>query len=361
MSSENTLRFRPGEPTPVAMIGSDRGYAVPRLPIPTDLALDANEGPPPGDAILRTLQAVDAETLRRYPSAHALEEALADRFGVANGQVLVTAGGDDAIDRCCRAMLGPGRRVIIPQPTFIMIERSARLRNAEIVAINWNERAFPTDEIINAVDDRTALIAVVSPNNPTGLIAQREDLVRIAAAAPHAMIMLDAAYEEFTGSGLTTSALALPNVLTIRTFSKAFGLAGLRLGYAVGPEKMIRWLRAAGGPYPTSGLSIAIGLAALRTGPDGEYLARIRREREELCTLLTAGGGCPYPSEANFVAARLARADDIRTRLTERGIAVRGFPTDPALRDLVRMTCPGNHDDFTRLTIALREVLEIST
>lgn len=348
-------------PEPVPFIRANAAYSVPQSAHAITLALDANEGPVPGERVRDALRTIAADTLRRYPSKHALESAIAAKFDLDAEQVLVTAGGDDAIDRCCRAMLTAGRRMIVPVPTFIMIERSAQLTGAEIERIDWPGATFPIDGIIDAVDDATGLIALVSPNNPTGRVLSADDLERIAAAAPGAMIMLDAAYAEFTEHDLTDRALALPNVVVIRTFSKAYGLAGLRLGYALGPATMINWLRAAGGPYPTGGISLALGDIALRDGPDQSYIDRVREERRALVALLTELGARPIPSEANFVAARFTNADTVRIALARRGIAVRGFPHDPALNDLLRITCPGDPADFARLTAALRPVVERSS
>lgn len=348
-------------PEPVPFIRANTAYSVPQSAHAITLALDANEGAVPSARVRDALRNIAADTLRRYPSKHALESAIAAKFELSAEQVLVTAGGDDAIDRCCRAMLTAGRRMIVPVPTFIMIERSAQLTGAAIDRIDWPGTNFPTEALIDAIDETTGLIALVSPNNPTGRVVTADDLERIAAAAQGTMIMLDAAYAEFTDDDLTERALSLPNVVVIRTFSKAYGLAGLRLGYALGPATMINWLRAAGGPYPTGGISLALGDIALRDGPDETYLSRVREERHALAAILTELGARPIPSEANFVAARFTSADTVRMALARRGIAVRGFPHDPAQEDLLRITCPGNPSDFARLTAALRAVVERSS
>lgn len=335
-------------------------YAPPRPDAPIDLHLDANEAPfPPIDP--RTIVVREpAESLRRYPNASVLEHDIAQRLNVHPERVLVTAGADEAIDRACRAFLAPGRMLILPQPTFEMIERYARAAGATIEPAEWIAGPFPTDPIIDAVNDRTAMIAVVSPNNPTGAVCTSVDLRRLSAAAPNAMLLVDLAYAEYAEDDLTSAALALPNAIVLRTFSKALGLAGARVGFAIGDPRAIRAMRARGSPFPVSAFSLDLAREALRTCDAwlDERITRNASERARLFEVLQQLGAAPIPSAANFILARCRDSEWVWSALASLGIAVRRFIDRPGLEDSLRITCPGDEHQFLRLTSALRSILQ---
>jgi histidinol-phosphate aminotransferase len=333
-------------------------YHVPKPVSNIDLWLDGNEGSSPAAELLDMLVRLDPDTLRRYPRTQPLEAQLAQCLGVEPRQVLVTAGADDALDRACRAVLGPGRVLTLPVPTFEMLERYPPLVGAEILPIPWPAGSYPTNEVLATVGPQTGAVAVVSPNNPTGAVATADDLVRLSAGAPHALLIVDLAYAEFADEDLTDAALRLPNAVAIRSFSKAWGLAGLRVGYAIGPRQIIDWLRAAGSPHPTSGLSLALAARQLESGTVRmrAFVQHVRREREELFILLKSRGADPLPSQGNFVLSRFRNAERVSDDLAEAGIAVRSFPGRPGLESSLRITCPGDERAFARLCAALNAV-----
>ncbi len=268
------------EPRPTSRFAGQTGYRVPRHPAPVDLHLDGNEGAVPPPDLLDALAARGPDAFRRYPDAAPLAARIAARLGLAAEQVMVTAGADEAIERLCRAVLAPGRALVLPVPSFEMIERYARIAGGEVVAVPWPGGAFPRAAVLDAIAPETALIAVVSPNNPTGAVASAEDLRALSAAAPQAVLLVDLAYGEFADEDLTPAALALPNAVVTRTFSKAWGLAGLRVGYAAGPAEIVGWMRAAGGPYAVASASLALAEALARTGRRrGRALRRARARR----------------------------------------------------------------------------------
>lgn len=357
----------PPRPTPSPAVASERAYAVPRHGAPIDLALNGNEGVAPPRALLAGLADADPELLRRYPSAAPLEAALAARFGLDAAQVLVTAGGDDALDRAFRAFLGPGREVVLPTPTFVMLPKYARLVGATVRAVPWPGGPWPLDAVLDATTADTGAICVVSPNNPTGAVATAADLARVAQAAPHAALLVDLAYGEMADEDLTAAALALPNALVFRTFSKAWGLAGARLGYVLGPADLVAWVRAAGNPYAVSGPSVALGLARLAAGDDdvARYVATVKAEREALRARLVDLGAEVPPSQANFVLARFPRHATARwfhDALAGLGVAVRLFGEDPPeLAGCVRVTCPADDDALDRVLRAAEAALRPTT
>ncbi|MCB9729807.1 MAG: TIGR01548 family HAD-type hydrolase [Deltaproteobacteria bacterium] len=346
-------------PAPSPAIAGLVPYRVPRHPAPVDLVLDGNEGQRPSPSVWAPLASADPELARRYPKATALEKVLAEVYSLTPEEVLVTSGGDDALDRAARSLLAPGRELILPVPTFEMIGRYATLVGAEVREVPWPRGAFPTDAVIAEVTDATAAIAVVTPNNPTGAVASAEDLRRLSAAAPRAMLLVDLAYGEFADEELTSVALTLPNAIVFRTLSKAWGLAGLRIGYALGPARYVGWLRAAGNPYAVSAPSVLLGCRQVAEGHEAmrRFVDRIRTERAELFAQLTDLGVDALPSQGNFVFGRTPRAAWLRDGLAGLGIGVRVWPGHPELDGACRITCPGDPDDAARLSRALRATL----
>lgn len=323
----------------------------------TQLRLDGNEGRSPAlDLMVDALRAAGPEVLRRYPDATALEAALAQRGGVDPARVLVTAGADEAIDRCCRAFLSAGATMLVPAPSFEMLGRYAALAGGELVQVPWAPGPFPIAAMLEHLDERTALVVIVSPNNPTGEVATIDDVRRLACAAPDALILLDHAYVEYADEDLTASALTLPNVVVTRTFSKARGLAGCRVGFVLGSAEVIATLRAAGGPYSVAGPSVVFATMQLQRGDAtmAAHVAQVRGERAALSALLAARGLAPRRSQANFVYADFGqRAAFVHAALAAQGILVRDFPDRPAAATGLRITLPGDSTAFEWLSAAL--------
>jgi histidinol-phosphate aminotransferase len=343
-------------PTPRASLLGTVAYR-PKPPVaPTDLRLDGNEGQPPRANLLDLLQEAGPDVIRRYPNPWSFETRLAGRLGVDSRRVLVTAGGDDAIDRVCRAFLWEGRELVLPVPTFEMIARYAALAGGRFIEVPWPTGPYPVDQVLARVGPQTGVIAVVSPNNPTGAVASSSDLERLSSGAPGCLILVDLAYGEFADTDLMATSLRLPNTVAVRSLSKAWGMAGLRVGYAVGPAKIIDYLRAAGGPYAVSLPSLVLAERALETDQDriAGFVERVRVERNRLETLLAELGVEATPSQANFILARDNDPAWLRDRLAGLGIAVRVFSDSPGLKDRVRITCPGDEVEFDRLVSALK-------
>jgi histidinol-phosphate aminotransferase len=342
---------------PVPALTGMTAYSTPKHPAPIDLHLDGNEGVLPPEALLQTLEGLGADELRRYPDALPLEEALARRFGVDPVRVVVTAGGDDALERAVRAVVGPGRNLVLPVPSFEMLGRFARLSGGDVVELPWPEGTpFPILGVLAAITPDTAAVAVVSPNNPTGGVATAEDILRIARAAPGVLVLADLAYVEFADEDPTPHLLDLPNVAVFRTMSKAWSLAGLRVGYAIATPEVAGWMRATGLPYPCSRPSLALAGARVASGEAAmrRFTNDVRNERNQLSANLAGLGATVFPSQANFILARFDDALFVRDGLAGQGIAVRAFPGNPRLEGRLRITCPGDAVAFARLQNALQ-------
>jgi len=352
-------------PAPVPGFG---GYVPPALEAGIRLFLDANEGLP-GRAVVEALAAADTvEAIRRYPRAATLEADIEARPGpgvaaLAPGSVLVTAGSDDAIARACRLFLGRGDRLLVFEPAFEMYAVSSRLVGAEPLGVPWPEgRVFPLSSAIDKARRSGAkAVALASPANPSGAAASPEEVLELAEALPDISIWVDGAYGEFAGRDTLAVALSRPNTLAMRTFSKAYGLAGMRLGWVAGPAATIGALRAAGAPYPVGSLSVLAGLAARSKEGEaqmGAFVARVREERATLQALLSRLGARAAPSEANFVFARVRSALGLKAALAKAGIAIRAFPGRPGLEDAIRISCPGEAGAWSALAAAIEAAKE---
>ena len=338
-------------PRPAQRVPGGRA-GIPAAAATIDLRLDGNQGRAPSAAFLARL-GHDPELLRRYPLEASLEIALAARHGVTPDRIFVGAGADEVLQRLCTAVLEPGRTAIVPVPTFEMLPRYVALAGATAITPTWSSGAWPRAEVLSALGADTALVAIVSPNNPTGLCATADDLRAVLAAAPAALVLLDAAYAEFGGADLTAVALADPRAVVVRTFSKAFGLAGLRIGYAIASPDVVAWLRAVGSPFTAGTLARRAAVLRLQDehGEVADYTAAVAGERERLGEQLRRLGLEPLPSAGNFVYVRGGEPTWLRDALAGLGIAVRAFA------DGVRITVPGEAAAFTRLQHALAAAL----
>jgi len=340
---------------PVPAVAGLAAYEIERPGCP-DLVLDFNESLASPAALEK---AVGGAKVKRYPDKGPLEAAVAARLEVDPAQVIVTNGADDALERTVRSVVGPGRKAILTTPSYSMIRRFAVLAGAEVIEIPWWGGEWPVDEVCRQVGDDTALVAVVSPSNPTGALVSPAAFEELLDRLPRALILLDQAYVDFTDAenDLAPIALSHPNAVVIRTFSKAWGAAGLRVGCAAGDPRVIDWLHRVGLPFPVATPSIEAVLAAVSAGPDGERIARVREQRAELVELLESLGAEALPSEASFVFARFADAEKVWRGLGALGISVRAFPSRPDLEGWLRITLPGDEANWQRLARGLRTVL----
>ena len=297
------------------------------------IKLDANENPYPplsgGDL---------AAGLNRYPEPQpaALRAAMASLYAVGPGQLLLTRGGDDAIDLLCRTFLrGREDAVAVCLPTFSAYAHFARLQGARVIEARLGANFdFTADRLLAAIAGEPALklAFICSPNNPTGNEVDPAEILKAADALPDTILLVDEAYLEFSATpSLVEEAVRRPNLLILKTLSKAFGLAGARVGGLVGPAETLAVIARALPPYPLPTLSIEAALAALqpaRRAVHQERIARILAERDRLVPLLQqsplvnrvhVGGG-------NFLFLEVESPEALAKRLTELGIKVRFRP-----------------------------------
>jgi histidinol-phosphate aminotransferase len=281
-----------------------------------------------------------------------LRAVIAAYLEVPDSRVIVGAGLDDVINTVAMTIIDPGTEVIISEPTFGVYRSLFELHGAEVTDIPLGPApnfALPVDAIVNRVTDRTRLIIVCNPNNPTGTLFSRDDIVRIVESVD-CLVAIDEAYAEFSGQDHTDLALRHDNVITLRTMSKFAGLAGFRVGYGVVPEALTPWFnRAAPAFFNVSAPSAAVAIASLE---DLEHLranaARTVAERDRLAIALGRLEGITvYPSATNFLLVALPGEDasPYVEALAREGLLVRGYG-DPTLRHCIRISIglPEHHD-----------------
>jgi histidinol-phosphate aminotransferase len=332
-----------------------RAYSVPPGDLRIDLDLSKNEGLTDAASLIAGIE--DPErVVSRYPDVSPLRALLAELHDVESESVLVTAGGDDSLGRCFPALVGHGGRAATTFPTFEMIRRFAEQWAITLHEIPWWRDDIPVSELAAAAP-RSPTLFIVSPNNPTGAVVKPAELELLASHFEH--VVVDGAYEEFAEQGLTKTALTLGNVVVVRTLSKAYGLAGLRLGFLLGPPETISRISAFGNPYPVSGPSIDLALGRLSEPADGtvSFVTGIKSRRSRLTDELTSLGLDVLPSQANFVLAVGPTASWLADGARSLGIALRRFGEEPALADAVRITVPRTDEEMERLSSTMRSVL----
>jgi histidinol-phosphate aminotransferase len=270
---------------------------------------------------------LSADTLPVYPEyAEALRE-LSAFFGVAPGELLLTNGTDEAIQVLINTYVDDGDDVLLLHPSYAMYRFYAELAGAEVreLAYRAEDLAFPLEEFLAAIRPETRAILIANPNNPTGTGIDLDAVRRILEAAPHAAVLIDEAYFEFSGVTALGWIREYPNLFVSRTFSKVYGMAAMRCGCLFSDAENVRWMHKAQSPYSVNMLAALAARAAVR---DGEYVANYVKEilaaRDVACAGLRRLGIRFYPSRANFVLFYAGdRAIPIRDALREKGVLVR--------------------------------------
>jgi histidinol-phosphate aminotransferase len=323
----------------------------------------SNESPfPPSPRVMQAI--VEAASRgNHYPGgSKTLSDKIARREGLATGSVLFGAGSTELIDVVIRTFVGPGEEVLLSVPTFSMYEARTRVTGGIPVLVPMTDsHDHDLGGLIRAVNERTKVIFLCSPNNPTGNRMSREDLRRMLRLGLPTVI--DEAYFDFETDGSSTGLLAeFPNAIVLRTFSKAFGLAGMRLGYALAHPVVVRLLSRVKVPWNVPGIVLAAAGAAL--DDIAEFEAR-RQElsagREELFNRLSLVPGLsPVPGEGNFVLIDVSRsglsAERLVEQLLEQGVLIRSLTVHHAAKSYVRVTV-GAREQNLRCVRAFERVL----
>jgi histidinol dehydrogenase len=313
-------------------------YDPKRAPCALDLSDNTNRwGVPPSAE--RALRNVDAARITRYPAVYTpeLERALAEYAGVRAEEIAVGCGSDDVLDSAIRAFAEPGDTLAYPDPTFGMLPLWAQMNG--LVAAPVATPDPYTIDIDALLATRARVTYICSPNNPTGLALSQSDVARLVEHAA-GIVVLDEAYAEFAHDGWLAEAPRHPRLIVTRTMSKAFGLAGLRIGYASAAADTVIEIEKARGPYMVSGIAERVALAALRNDLEWvrTHIAAAKEIRARFRAELSAAGIPSLPSEANFVLVPVADAAAVAAHMRTAGVAVRPFPRLCGIGEGVRIT-----------------------
>ena len=339
-------------------------YTPDETEYPIDLSDNSNQwgGPPTAERVMRESR----ESLARYPDTYSrlLKDALAEYVGVDADSIVVGCGSDDVLDAAIRAFAEPGDRVAIIDPTFVMIPVFSRLNSLDPVMVPLTPEYDVDVKALLATNAK--IMYLCSPNNPTGNPLSRASIEAVLAGAP-GLVIIDEAYAEFAGVNCVDLVSKHDRLLIARTMSKAFGLAGLRIGYAIGAPSLIREVERSRGPYKVGRVAERAAVAALKNDLPWMQgvVAEARDNREKFRAGLQAMGLKPLPSVTNFVLLPIRDSVKVAAELRARGISLRPFPriafapnTELAETDgsAMRITI-GKWDDMQKTLDALKDVL----
>lgn len=331
-------------------------YAPNRVPAKIDLSDNTNLwGIPPAAA--RAITDATASAVTRYPALYAadVKQAIADYLDVTPDMVVTGCGSDDVLDSTIRAFGEPGEVVAYPDPSFAMIPIFAQMNGLTGAAIPLT--ASNDADVTGYLSANATVNYLCSPNNPTGASFTRNAIEQVVSGA-RGIVVIDEAYAEFASWSCMDLLDRYPRVVITRTLSKAFGLAGLRVGYAVGNPAIVAEIEKSRGPYKVNAIAQRAAVAALTE--DRAWVEQHIREavvnRDRLIQSLTTIGLSPLPSDSNFVLVPVSDAAECDRKLRDHGIAVRPFVSLPRIGDALRVSVGPWHLLEQCLT-ALRELI----
>jgi histidinol-phosphate aminotransferase len=323
------------------------------------IKLNSNENPyPPSPAALAVLRNIDGEWLRRYPEPFGgdFRQAVSQVLGVPSDWIIVGNGSDELLGVVIRACAEPGRKVVYPMPTYVLYHTLTQMQAAEIVEIPYSEDySLPLEELVTA---NGSVTFIASPNSPSGHVVPTDDLRKLASQLS-GVLVIDEAYVDFAEENALALVKEYENVMVIRTLSKGYSLAGLRLGFGMANPKLLHGLFKVKDSYNIDAIACAVGTIAIT---DQAYknacVAKIKASRTQLATDLKQLGFCIWDSQTNFLLAQPpeGNAEYLYQKLKEQRILIRYFK-QPGLDDKLRITV-GTDEQNQVLVKALIYLLE---
>ncbi len=315
----------------------------------------------------RTRAAIDAALaeIARYPDGNGFElkQALSERYGVDMASIVLGNGSNDVLELVAAAFLGPGRAAVLSQHAFAVYPLATQARGARAIVVPAKDYAHNLEAMARAVDDETYVVWVANPNNPTGTYARPDELEAFLRKVPErVLVVLDEAYNEYIRRELRGDSLKWikrhPNLVVTRTFSKAYGLAGLRVGYALAHPTVADVMNRVRQPFNVNSIALAAAAAAL---DDMEFVARSYAENLNGMRQLEEGARALrlefIPSFGNFLTIRVGKAAEVFKRLLRRGVIVRPVGGGYGLPQHLRVTI-GNAAENDRFLAALAASLK---
>ncbi|MGD1913135.1 MAG: histidinol-phosphate transaminase [Rivularia sp. (in: cyanobacteria)] len=326
--------------------------------------LDRNELPlPPSPHVIQAI-ADTAATVNRYPDTlgEPLRKVLAEYAGVSEKEIIIGNGSDDLIELVAKVFIAPQKEVLIPNPTFLVYSLVTQIMGGNPIVIKRTDNFdLNIQEIIDKVTLATKVIFIANPNNPTGNLVDRDDILKIVNSVD-CLVVVDECYYEMSQETVADLVNQYDNLLVLRSFSKSFGLAGLRLGYGMANEKLIDYLYRATQIFPVNRLALAAGIAALE---DLDYVyANVKRiciERENLRQNLVKMGFTVYPSVTNFLFVNTKPLGILSSKLVQalrnQNIWVKDFGYKLGLDGYYFRIAIGTPDENQKLQVALAEAI----
>jgi histidinol-phosphate aminotransferase len=287
-----------------------RTYEAPAEGRAGKIRLDFNENTSGcSDAARRALARLTTKEIATYPEYQVPMRKLARYFRVDPSELLLTNGGDDALRVFFDTFVEPQAQILICEPTFPMYRYYAEIAGARIHALRYGPgMEFPFNDALAALRERPRLFFLANPNNPTGTLVPGDAVRKFVRAAPNTIIIVDEAYAEFSSESAVPWVRQFPNLFVTRTFSKAEGMAGLRLGAVIGRRDSLAFVRRAMPPYPVNLAALVAGVAAVEERKTiARYVGDVKRLRAWFACELENRGVCVFPSSANFLLADFGR------------------------------------------------------
>lgn len=347
-------------PQPRDLIRRMKDYHPP-LGDRSGLRLDFNENTfACSPKVLETLGRISRAELTMYPERERVERMVVAHLGIKPEQALLTNGVDEAIHVLCQTYLGESDTMLLPVPTYSMYAVYASGTEAALVEVPAEAKfSFPLEALLAKITPATKLIAIANPNSPTGQAVSREAILRVLDAAPQAAVLVDEAYFHFHGKTVMDLVGRVPNLIVARTFSKAYGLAGLRCGLLAAAEEQMQWLRRVISPYSVNSLALACLPAAMEDQAYIDwYVDEVLKAREYFTAALNRMGVRYWPSAANFVLTDIGpKHVEFSRAMRVRGVLVRDRSADPGCDGCVRITI-GTREQTAQGAKAMEEVLK---
>ena len=333
-----------------------QAYSSARSLYQKGIFLDANE-----NSLGSVISTEYGSGLNRYPDPLSMDlrNAIGKFLEVSEKNIFVGNGSDEIIDLLIRLFVEQDEEIIILEPTYGMYKVVAEIAGVNVKSLLLKpDFQIDVQNLLLQINSKTKIIFICSPNNPTGNLMRSEDIKKICESFK-GIVVVDEAYIEFSSKlSLVNKISNIENLVVLRTFSKAWGLAGIRVGYAVEQEKIVEYLNKIKLPYNLNRISSGLAIEALKNYPKMlEFRKIILQEKEKLSKELNNLGFKVFPSEANFLLVSYPNASDIAKKLAvDYGIIIRDFNSKPLLKDCVRISV-GTPEQNDLLIKSLTEIL----
>ena len=309
--------------------------------------------------VMETIRKLSPQDISAYPEQATLKESIARYVGLLPENIALTNGADEGIRSIMNAYLEKGDEVVEPVPTFSVFELFAKVNDARVVQVPYNDDlSFPLEGLLSAISPNTKLVVIVNPNSPTGNSIGREDIIKVLDTAKDSMVILDETYHHFAKMSHAALVKEHDNLMVLQTFSKAFGLAGLRTGYVISARQNIEDLQKVLPPFPVNSIATQACVTALEDLAFVDMVvAGVDREKRFMVDAYGALGLEAPMTDTNFLLVRFGgNADMAQRALLAKGILVKNLGDSPHVKGCLRIAI-GRHEENIALVEALREIL----